>query len=70
MKALQERVKKFCEKHRIEVPLPYSVLDMASEVGEVAKEILEMSDYGKSPLTYQSSLQGELGDVFYSLITI
>lgn len=48
----------------------YRVLDMVSEVGEVAKEILEMSDYGKKRITYRASLKMELGDLLYSLITV
>lgn len=41
-----------------------------SELGEVAKEILKMSDYGKRPIKYREELRSELGDLFYSLITI
>lgn len=41
-----------------------------SELGEVAKEILKMSDYGRKPLAYREELQLELGDLLYSVITI
>lgn len=41
-----------------------------SELGEVAKEILKMSDYGRKPLKYRAELKSELGDLLYSIITI
>ena len=41
-----------------------------SELGEVAKEILKMSDYGRKPLKYRKELKSELGDLLYSIITI
>lgn len=41
-----------------------------SELGEVAKEILKMSDYGRKPFKYREELKTELGDLFYSIITI
>ncbi|MFT4304822.1 MAG: MazG nucleotide pyrophosphohydrolase domain-containing protein [Candidatus Woesearchaeota archaeon] len=43
---------------------------MLSELGEVAKEILKMSNYGKKEIEYKEELKMELGDVLYSLITI
>ena len=41
-----------------------------SELGEVAKEILKMSDYGRKPLKYKEEIKSELGDLLYSIITI
>ncbi len=70
MKELQEKIKKFCEMHNLESPPEHRVLDTMSELGEVAKEILKMSDYGRKPVEYRSELKSELGDLLYSLITI
>ena len=70
MKDIQEKIKKFCEENDMESPIEYRVLDTISELGEVAKEILKMTDYGKKPIEYRDELKSELGDVFYSLITI
>jgi NTP pyrophosphatase (non-canonical NTP hydrolase) len=41
-----------------------------SEVGEVAKALLQTSNYGRSPLGSSPALSDELGDAFYSLITL
>jgi len=76
MKELQDRIKKFCEKHGLESPVEHRVLDAASELGEVAKEILKLSDYGRKPiivgnLKYEKmggeELKSELGDLLYSI---
>ncbi len=45
-------------------------MDFASEVGEVAKEILELTNYGKREHIYNSDLARELGDSLYSLIVL
>jgi NTP pyrophosphatase (non-canonical NTP hydrolase) len=70
MKELQEKIKKFCRENDMEAPLEVRVLDTMSELGEVAKEVLKMNNYGKKDLEYREELKGELGDVMYSLITI
>ena len=70
MKKLQEKIKKFCEENNLESPAEHRVLDTMSELGEVAKEILKMSDYGRKPLEYREELKSELGDLLYSIITI
>lgn len=70
MKELQQRVKMFCKDHNMDLPIELRLLDSMSELGEVAKEILRMSNYGKQPLAYKDSLQSELWDVFYTLIAM
>jgi len=70
MEDFQKMVKKFCEESSMNSPIECRVLDLVSEIGEVSKEMLKMTDYGKKPLEYRESMKSELGDVFYSLITI
>lgn len=70
MKKMQQRVKEFCEKNNLESSPEYRVLDTMSELGEVAKEILKMSNYGRKPIKYKDEIKYELGDLMYSLITI
>jgi len=70
MRDIQERIKKFCKENDMESPAEHRVLDTMSELGEVAKEILKMSDYGRKPLKYREELESELGDLLYSIITI
>lgn len=70
MKALQEKVKKFCKQHGLEMPAEERLLDIVSELGEVSKEMLKSSDYGKKEPEYSEEMKAELGDLFYSLIAI
>ena len=70
MKEIQEKIKEFCKKHDLESSPEYRVLDTMAELGEVAKEVLKMSNYGKKPPEHREELKSELGDLLYSLITI
>ncbi len=70
MKKLQKRVKKFCEDNDMESPVEHRVLDTISELGEVSKEILKMSNYGRKPFECNKEIKVELGDTLYSLITV
>ena len=66
----QRRATEFAQKHNLLHPPGVFALDLASEVGEVAKEILLATDYGQRPFEQpqpQPKLAGELGDVLYSL---
>lgn len=67
---LQNRIKKFVEENQLNSPEEACVLDLVSEVGEAAKEILKMTDYGRSPLKKNEEIKEEIGDVFYSLIVL
>ena len=70
MKQIQQKIKSFCEENDMNAPIEHKVLDTFSELGEVAKEILKMSNYGKKEIEYKEELKMELGDVLYSLITV
>jgi len=70
MKTPQEKVREFCEQHNLNSPVEHRVLDLTSEVGEVAKEVLKMTDYGRKELTPRKEIREELGDAFFSLITV
>ena len=51
-------------------PVENRMLDLFDEVGEVAKEINKMSGYGTKKPEFREEIIMELGDVFYSLITV
>jgi len=70
MKEVQQKIKEFCEEHNLESPPEHRLLDVMSELGEVAKEILKMTDYGRKPLEYREEVKSEIGDAIYSLITV
>lgn len=70
MKELQEKVKSFCRRNNLESPIEHRSLDLVSELGELSKEVLKMSNYGRDELTYRTELKEEIWDVFYSLINL
>ena len=70
MEELQKRIKEFTEKHGLKSPGEHHVLDLLSELGELAKEILKSTNYGRDAPEYDEDIGEELGDVTYSLITL
>ncbi len=69
-KDLQSKVANFVKQNNWDSPVESRVLDLVSEAGEVAKEILKITNYGKKPVVKNKNLALELGDTFYSLIVI
>lgn len=65
----QQKVAAFIDEHQLRSPPAYRILDLVSEVGEVAKDAAESTDYGHSP-TDLSVDSDELGDVLFSLLAL
>ncbi len=70
IKELQKRILTFVRKYNLEHSPEISTLDLVSEVGEIAKEILKSSNYGKEPSQPREEVEAEIGDAFYSLINL
>jgi len=68
--AFQQVVAEFVAAHQLEAPPEIRVLDLVSEVGEVAKEVLKGSAYGQQPFRSTEEWAGELADCFFSLICL
>lgn len=66
----QAKVLTFVEANELEIPIAYRMLDLVSELGEISKEILKGSAYGKTPFQQTAAWQEELGDVMFSLACI
>jgi NTP pyrophosphatase (non-canonical NTP hydrolase) len=60
----------FLARHGLSQSAQVHALDLASEVGEIAKAILDSSHHGESPPQATPALAGELGDAFFSLIAL
>ncbi|MEM7330823.1 MAG: MazG-like family protein [Chloroflexota bacterium] len=65
----QAQASNFAKKHNLTHSAGVYALDLISELGEVAKEILKATNYGEvdSPQFNQEQITSELGDVLYSL---
>lgn len=65
----QETVAAFVDEHDLTAPPAFRLLDLVSEVGEVAKNTTESTEYGADPegLTVE---RDELGDVLFALLAL
>ena len=70
MNKVQRKVQLFCKKNNLSNSIEHRVLDIISEIGELSKEILKASNYGKSSYVSNEKIKLELGDVLFSLITL
>ena len=70
MRHVQDKVKNFCEQHNLSTTSEARFLDIVSELGELAKEILLQSDYGKKTIDHSGRLEEEVGDTMFSLIAL
>lgn len=68
MNELQKAVRQFQQEHGMRLPAELAALDLGAEVGELMKEVLLATDYGKRPPQPGPNLEAELGDALYSLI--
>ena len=66
----QAQCRAFLARHELIHSPHIHTLDLASEVGEIAKAILEGSRYGESPLQSTPGLEAEVGDAFFSLLAL
>lgn len=65
----QERVAEFVRTNEMSAPPAYRLLDLVSELGEVAKDATESTDYGESPESLELS-PDEVGDVLFALLAL
>lgn len=66
--AFQRTVAGFVEAHGLDAPAEARVLDLVSEVGELAKEVLKGTDYGREAFRETEDWGDELGDALFALI--
>ncbi len=66
----QNKVANFISDHQLEAPIEARTLDLVSEVGEVAKEVLKGNDYGQRPFSPPHTWSDELADAFFSLLCL
>ena len=70
MQDIQEKVQKFCDEHNLNTSPQSRLIDTVSELGEVAKELLVGSDYGKKSFQHNEKIELEIGDVVFSIIAL
>lgn len=65
----QQKVASFIQRHEMETPPAYRLLDLVSELGEVAKDAAVSTDYGDSPEEFDIHAD-EIGEVLFSLLAL
>ena len=68
--ALQKSVARFVRRNHLETDVTHRLLDTVSELGELAKELLKASAYGRAKFAPGAGWQDELGDVGFSLLCL
>ncbi len=66
----QKKVAEFVKTYKLEASVPYRVLDLVAEVGELAKEVLKSTHYGRQSFRPSQSWREELGDVLFALVCL
>lgn len=69
MNRQQRRVASFIEQHGLHAPPEYRLLDLVSEVGELATEANASTQYGNVPETITLS-EDEVGDALFALLAL
>ncbi len=68
--AFQRAVADFVAAHGLETSTEARLLDLVSEIGELAKEALKATGYGRGAFAPTEAWAGELGDTLFSLICL
>lgn len=65
----QQKVAEFIEEYDMDGTSEFRILDLVSEVGEVAKDATKSAGYGTEPENL-SVKKDEIGDVLFSLLAV
>ena len=68
--AMQQRVAAFTARAMLDASVPFRALDLVSETGELAKEVLKATAYGSEPFAPTDDWAGELADTLFALLCL
>lgn len=67
---MDKQVSEFLCQHQLKCPPETRYMDLVSEVGELGKELLKGSQYGKEKLKITKDTELELGDCLFALLAL
>ena len=67
---MQRRVAAFAADADLDASIPFRALDLAAETGELAKEVLKATAYGREPFVPTAGWEDELADTLFALICL
>ncbi len=60
----------FLDEYKLRCGINERYIDLSSEVGELGKELLKATDYGKAAFRMTADTEQEFGDCLFSLIAL
>ena len=67
---MQEFVRQFLGKYQLHTDAETRYIDLVSEIGELGKEIISATDYGKMDFASNARVGGEMGDCLFPLLAL
>ena len=67
---MQNLVRDFITKYNLQTDKTVRYIDLTSEIGELGKEILKSTDYGKKDFILNDKAIEEIGDCIFSLLAL
>lgn len=67
---IQQLVAEFVSENSLDTSLEFRLLDLVSETGELAKEFLKSTSYGRDQFIADQEWSKEIGDVFFALLCV
>ena len=67
---MQNLISDFIIKHDLQTNEEIRYIDLVSEVGELGKEIIQGTNYGKNSFVITNKTQDEIGDCLFSLLAL
>lgn len=67
---MQNIVKRFYEENNLSCSTSIRYIDLVSEVGELGKELIKITDYGKKQYTITETVLEEMGDCLFSILAL
>ncbi len=70
MNSSQEKVRTLVNHYKLESETPIRLLDLSTELGEMTKEYLLLTNYGRQSFQANEHWKTELGDIYFSLLCL
>jgi len=67
---MMDIVQDFILRHSLQTDVQTRYIDLISEIGELGKEIINSTDYGKRELVLSEQMTDEMGDCLFSLFAL
>ncbi|MCL2406578.1 MAG: hypothetical protein FWC95_01480 [Defluviitaleaceae bacterium] len=67
---MKDKVTAFLDKYNLRTDPSVRYIDLVSEVGELGKELIKATDYGKKGFVRTDETVGEIGDCLFALFAL